>query len=333
MRAWAGRGRRRVLGLLGSARIRTAAAILLLAVVIWRLGAGPVLDGLRALDLPAVGAALGIGAATTVCGAARWVLVARRLGLPLRLGPAVAHCYRALFLNSVLPAGILGDVGRAVEHGRAVGDVGRGARAVMLEKVAGQIALLVVGTIVLAAEPAVLGALSPPTHVWGPTLGVLAAAALLAVRVRRVRAGLATLLADARKGVLARGAWPGVALLSLVALAGYLGLFLVAARTVGVAAPTTELLPLLVLALFVMGLPANVGGFGPREAVAAVAFGAVGLGAGQGLSAAVAYGVLTVLSTLPGAVVLLAGFLRRGRLDPARSRPVRGQPVLTAARP
>ncbi|WP_345379646.1 lysylphosphatidylglycerol synthase transmembrane domain-containing protein [Pseudonocardia yuanmonensis] len=304
---------RRAVGVLGSSRVRTAAAVALLAVVVWRLGAGPVVDGLRALDLPAVLAALGIGAATTVCGAARWVLVARRLGMELRLGPAVAHCYRALFLNSVLPAGILGDVGRAVEHGRAVGDVGRGARAVMLEKVAGQIALVVVGTVVLVAEPAVLGTLSLPAQVWGPALGVLAAGALLAARVRRVRTGLGTLLADARRGLLARDAWPGVALLSLAALAGYLGLFLVAARTVGATAPTAQLLPLLVLALFVMGLPVNVGGFGPREAVAAVAFGAVGLGAAQGLSAAVAYGVLTVLSTLPGGLVLLAGILARTR--------------------
>ncbi|MFC5951895.1 lysylphosphatidylglycerol synthase domain-containing protein [Pseudonocardia lutea] len=288
----------------------------LLVLVVWRLGAGPVLDGLRAVDLAAVLAALGIGAATTVAGAARWVLVSRRLGMPLRLGPAVAHCYRALFLNSVLPAGILGDVGRAVEHGRAVGDVGRGARAVMLEKVAGQIALVVVGTVVLVGEPSVLSALSVPVQVWAPALGVLGAAVVVALRVRRVRSGLGTLLADARRGLLARDAWPGVALLSLAALAGYLGLFLVAARTVGATAPTAQLLPLLVLALFVMGLPVNVGGFGPREAVAAVAFGAVGLGAAQGLSAAVVYGVLTVVSTLPGGLVLLAGLLRRAR--PAR---------------
>ncbi|MFR9802197.1 lysylphosphatidylglycerol synthase transmembrane domain-containing protein [Pseudonocardia sp. RS010] len=305
--------------LVRSSQLRTVAAVALLAVVIWRLGAGPVLDGLRALDLPAVVAALGIGAATTLCGAARWALVARRLGMELRLGAAVAHCYRALFLNSMLPAGILGDVGRAVEHGRAVGDVGRGARAVMLEKVAGQVALVMVGTVVLVAEPDVLGALSLPSQVWVPALGLLVAGGVVGLRVARVRGVLRTLLADARRGLLARDAWPGVALLSLAALAGYLGLFLVAARTVGATAPLEQLLPLLVLALFVMGLPVSVGGFGPREAVAAVAFGAVGLGAAQGLSAAVAYGVLAVVSTLPGGLVLLAGVLRRpsGRLATA----------------
>jgi hypothetical protein len=132
-------------------------------------------------------------------------------------------------------------------------------------------------------------------------------------RAARVRRALAEFRTGARRGLLARDAWPGVALLSLIALAGYVALFLVSARAVGSTAPTLQLLPLVVLALFVMGLPLNIGGWGPREAVAALTFGAVGLGAAQGVGAAVVYGVLTLIGTLPGAAVLIA---RR-----ARSRP------------
>jgi len=50
---------------------------------------------------------------------------------------------------------------------------------------------------------------------------------------------------------------------------------------------------------------ANVAGFGPREGVAAWAFGAAGLTAAQGVSTGVAYGVLVVAGSLPGAAVLL----------------------------
>jgi glycosyltransferase 2 family protein len=95
-----------------------------------------------------------------------------------------------------------------------------------------------------------------------------------------------------------------------VALGGYLGLFVVAARLAGSEASIGALLPLLMLALLVMGLPLNVGGWGPREAVTALAFGAAGLGATQGLTAAVVYGVLSLIGCLPGAGVLL---LRRRR--------------------
>ncbi len=119
-----------------------------------------------------------------------------------------------------------------------------------------------------------------------------------------VRARLRPVVADVR-AVLRGGAGPGILGLSVVTLAGYLATFVVAARAVGATAPVTELLPLLVLALLVMALPFNVGGWGPREAVAAVGFAAVGLGAAQGFSAAVAYGVLCMVACLPGGAVLL----------------------------
>jgi hypothetical protein len=116
-------------------------------------------------------------------------------------------------------------------------------------------------------------------------------------------------LADGRVGLLARDTWPGVALLSAAAVAGHLVLFVVAARVAGSQATIAHLLPPLVLALLAMGLPVNIGGWGPREAVSTLAFGAAGLGATQGLTVAVVYGVLTLVSSLPGAVVR---FRRRG---------------------
>ena len=51
-------------------------------------------------------------------------------------GPAIAAYYGSQFLNSTLPGGVLGDVDRAVRHGRTVEDVGRGARAVAGERAA-----------------------------------------------------------------------------------------------------------------------------------------------------------------------------------------------------
>ncbi|MCW0215384.1 MAG: flippase-like domain-containing protein, partial [Pseudonocardia sp.] len=291
-------------------RLRTVAAVAILAVLVWRLGTGAFLDGLRAVDGTAVAAALAIGLVTTAASAWRWCLVARKLGLPLSLRTAVGDCYQALFLNTVLPAGVLGDVGRAVGHGRSAGNLGAGVRAVVLERSAGQVVLLVVGAAVLGTQPAVLaplaGGLVPALVVGGPLL--LAAAAWVRFgggRAARVRAGLVRFGADARRGLLARDVWPGVAALSTVALAGYVALFVVAARAVGSPAPLAQLLPLVVLALLVMGLPISVGGWGPREAVTAVAFGAVGLGAAQGVGVAVVYGVLTLVGTLPGAAVLL----------------------------
>ena len=115
----------------------------------------------------------------------------------------------------------------------------------------------------------------------------------------------------------------GSDLLSIVALAGYLALFVVAARAAGSHATLRELLPLLVLGLLAMALPLNVGGWGPREGVTAVAFGTVGFGAAQGLTTAIVYGVLSLIACLPGAVVIVLSVTRAGArrrsAAPARS--------------
>ncbi|MEU3954250.1 lysylphosphatidylglycerol synthase transmembrane domain-containing protein, partial [Streptomyces achromogenes] len=126
-------------------RLGALAGAGILGVLLWRLGTGPLLDGLGRIDGRTVLLALGIGAVTTVCSAWRWQLVAAGLGMRLPLGPAVAAYYRALFLNAVLPGGVLGDVHRAVRHGRSAGDVRRAVTAVVLERVAGQLVLAVAG--------------------------------------------------------------------------------------------------------------------------------------------------------------------------------------------
>ncbi|MCW2705582.1 MAG: hypothetical protein JWQ37_3577 [Blastococcus sp.] len=293
-------------------RILVGAGILVALVL--RLGSDAVAEGLRAIDARAVLAALGIGLLTTVLSAWRWCLVAHGLGLSLPLRVAVADCYRALFLNSVLPVGVLGDVHRAVSHGRQAGDVGRGIRAVALERSASLLVSVIVGVAVVLSRPELLMAAIGPLVLggWGAVglVVVLAAVAALGVwTVRgahpsRIRAALRT-GAHARTGVFSRGTWPGVVLLSVATLVGYLALFVIAARAAGCRSPLGELLPLLVPGLLAMALPLSIGGWGPREAVATVAFGAGGLGATLGFTAALVYGVLCLIACLPGGALLL----------------------------
>lgn len=288
----------------------TVAGVAILAVLLWRMGTGVFLDGLRRIDGATLLVALGVGLVTTVFSAWRWQLVARGLKIRLPLGPAVADYYRALFLNAALPGGVLGDVHRAVRHGRSAGDLGRGVRSVVLERTAGQAVLAIVGVAVLLTMPSPVLA---DARQLAPLLGLAALgtlAVVVAVRMNRapsrrgraLRAGLV----EAREGLLSRRNWPGVALSSAVVLSGHLAMFVVAARVAGSAASALVLMPLAVLALLAMSLPLNVGGWGPREGVTAWAFGAAGLGASNGLAVAVVYGVLSFVASLPGAVVLVA---------------------------
>jgi uncharacterized membrane protein YbhN (UPF0104 family) len=302
-----------------------AAAAATLAVVVWRLGTGPFLDGVRAVDARALLAAGAIGAVTTLCCAWRWTVVARGLGLRLPLRVAVAAYYRSVFLNLTLPGGVAGDVHRGVAHGRDVRDVGRALRGVAWERAAGQVVQGLLTIAVLLALP------SPVRSSMPFVLAVLVAAAAGLVLLGWVRAGAGSRLArardavvaDVRAGLLGRNALPAVVLASAVVVVGHTVTFVVAARTTGVDASTARLLPLALLALLAMVLP-SVAGWGPREGATAWVFSSAGLGADRGAATAVAYGVLVVAAALPGAVVLLAGWLpRRRRSSPSRPPPVR----------
>ncbi|MFI9380406.1 YbhN family protein [Kutzneria sp. NPDC052558] len=314
--------------------VKILAGVVIIGILLWRLGTGAFVDGLSEINLWGVAAALGIGLLTTVFSAWRWCVVADQLGLKLSLRTAVADYYQALFINAVLPGGVLGDVHRAVQNGHDTGDVGRGVRAVVLERTGGQLAILAVGAGVLLTDPSLIGKVigdivpAPAAIVIGVLL-VVAAAIVLAISSRRPRwrQAVAKTVLDIRRSLLSRKAWPAIVLLSVATLAGHLSLFLVAARAAGSTASIGQLLPLLVLALIAMGLPINVGGWGPREGVAALAFAAAGLGATQGVTTAVVYGVLTLISSLPGAAVLV---LRRVRRPASTSAPVASDDLVTS---
>lgn len=105
--------------------------------------------------------------------------------------------------------------------------------------------------------------------------------------------------------------WPQVVGTSIVAAAGHVVVFLVAARAAGTVASLTDLLPLALLVLVAAAIPLNVAGWGPREGVAAWAFASAGLGAAQGATVAVLYGVLALVAVLPGGLLLTRGVVAR----------------------
>jgi uncharacterized membrane protein YbhN (UPF0104 family) len=202
---------------------------------------------------------------------------------------------------------------------------------VVWERTAGQVVQTVLALAVLLTFPSPVRSAMPV--VGGIVLVVLGVLALLTVVLPRdgeswwARA-VRTARSDVAAALLARDVWPRVVAASVVAVVGHVLTFLVAAHAAGVQAGLSVLVPLALLALVVMTVPVNVGGFGPREGVAAWAFGAAGLTAGLGVTTAVLYGGLVLVASLPGAAVLVVRRLRPPAVEPAsRPRQVRAPSV------
>lgn len=246
---------------LASSGTRVAVGVVVLGLLVWRFGAEPFVDGVRAAGPTAIVVAVLVTAGTTWCCALRWSLVSARWGRPLPLQTAYGAYYRSQLINATVPGGVVGDLHRGARHGW---------RAVVWERAVGQ-----------AVQLGLVGALLLP--------GFWRWAGLVAVGLLVAAGGL-------------------VVLLSVLSTAGHLAVFLVAAGSAGVTLPTTSLLSVGALVLLGSAIPLNVAGWGPREGVAAWAFAAFGSTAAVGLAAAVTFGVIATLATLPG----LAFLGRRG---------------------
>jgi uncharacterized membrane protein YbhN (UPF0104 family) len=284
---------------------------------LWRqIGAAPFRDGLRAVTWPAVAAAVTLTALTTVCSAWRWRVVARALSVDISLPAATGAYYRSLFLNSVLVGGVIGDVHRAVTHGRRSGDVVRGLRSVAWERLCGQVIQALLTALVLLILPSPVRPALP--YVLGG-LAVVAGCAALVVRAadRRGRSQLArtarAVSDDLRTRLLAREVWPRVTLASALVVAGHTATFVIAARVVGCTAPLGELIALLLVIQTAVVIPLSIGGYGLREGAAAWAFAAAGLGAGTGVTVTIVYAVIMLAAVTPGAGLLLGDVVRRRR--------------------
>jgi uncharacterized membrane protein YbhN (UPF0104 family) len=300
----------------GLSLLRLAAGVTVLWFLVRQVGAAPFEDGLRAVTWPAAAAAVTLTALTTVCSAWRWRVVARALGVDIGLPGAACAYYRSLFLNSVLPGGVLGDVHRAVTHGRRAGDVARGVRAVAWERLCGQVIQAVVAAVVLLSLPSPVRPALP--YILAGVAGVAGCAALVwrgAARRGRSRLTRAArvVAADLRHGLLTPGVWPQVTLASVLVVAGHTATFVIAARVAGCTAPLGELVALLMVVQVAVVIPLSIGGWGLREGAAAWAFAAAGLGAANGVTVAILYAVLMLAAVAPGAGLLLGDAVRRRR--------------------
>jgi uncharacterized membrane protein YbhN (UPF0104 family) len=268
----------------------------ILVALVAQLGAQPFIEALDSVNVAAILAAGAITAGTTWACARRWRLLADRLGVGVSPMAAYRACYRAQFLNATLPSGVVGEVDRALWHGRSSKSLSKGIRSVLWDRVSGQAVLF--GLTMLA-----IPLLAPSLRTW--LLWLLAAAVVVAFVAHRANWAFARALRDEARDVPgAPGVWSRVLLLSTLAIAGHVTVFIVAARSVGVAASTLELATLGLVVLQFSSIPLAVAGWGPREGGSALVFAAAGLDASTGLAVSVTYGVLATLATLPGVLAL-----------------------------
>jgi glycosyltransferase 2 family protein len=272
-------------------------------------------------------AAMVMIAAHVLASFLRWQGILAALGGALSFAKVARIYFAVMFVSNVLPTPLLGDAIRALEAKRMGLSLRLAAHSVLIER-----ALAVIG---LFAITGTLGWAFPigDNMLW-PAFSVLL---LLAAAGGMVMTHLLLLRVPAR--ILA---WPvvrpalvlmqdGGRLLRSRQFLPVLFHTIMAHVTSGIAfycilqgldvsppfwRTVTATMPVLLLS----GLPISISGWGVREAAAVTAFGFLGVPPEQAFLASVIFGLMTLASTLPGALSL-AQTLLAGRRGPTAAQP------------
>lgn len=305
------------------ALLRVAVPVALLA-ALWTLVDGQeVLRLLRTADWGWLFAAYVAANLQIVFSAFRWQLTARALDQSIPTGRAILEYYLSQLLNLTLPSGILGDAGRAMRMRHQAGMV-RASQAVLIERMAGQIALFVVLFAGFAAVSVMDHGMAIPDWVARMMLTIaliLCGAVAVFVLLRAVPGPVARMAqgfgtASAR-ALCAPDVWPQQIVLSAATVTCNLAAIAFAARATGTDLPLAAILTIGPLMLTAMLLPISAGGWGVREGTAAALWPLIGGTAAAGVAASVAFGLVIMAASLPGIVMLLGPARLRKPLAPA----------------
>lgn len=309
--------------------LRIALPVAILA-ALWSLADGPeVLRLLGSADWRFLLAAYVAANLQIVFSALRWQLTARVLDQSIPTGRAVMEYYLSQLLNLTLPSGILGDAGRAMRMRHQAGMV-RASQAVLIERMAGQIALFVVLFAGFAAVSVMDHEVAFPDWVGRMMLilGLILIGLVLGFYMMRSLPGPIARLshgfgAASARALLAPGIWQRQVLLSTATVTCNLAAIAFAAAATGTTMPFAAILTIAPLMLTAMLLPVSAGGWGLREGAAAALWPLLGGTATAGVAASVAFGLVIMAASLPGLVMLLGpAHLRRALPGPAKVQPL-----------
>ncbi|MDP5336244.1 MAG: flippase-like domain-containing protein [Paracoccaceae bacterium] len=299
-------------GRAGIIRLLRVAVTLAVLALLWRTVDGPgALDLLLGADPVWLLAAVLALNGQTVLSALRWRLTARRLGQSITVGRAIREYYLSQIVNQSLPGGVVGDAGRAVRARHEAG-LKRAGQAVVFERLAGQLALFgVTGAAVLLVWLGPGGIVLPDwvLRLVAMTAGVVIVAALVLLAISRSALASGRHVREWSAAFAASVLHPAVIwrqiFLSLATTALNLLAFAICARATGTSLPLTAVAIIVPLILLTMLIPISVSGWGLREGAAAALFPVIGATATEGFAASFAFGLMFLVSVLPGVVFLL----------------------------
>jgi glycosyltransferase 2 family protein len=300
----------------------TAARFALSGALLWlllsRTDTAALMARLAAVDPGWLTAAFALTLVQVVLISWRWAFI--MAGLDAAIGVRRALCINlaGFFLGQALPTSIAGDAWRVWKIRTLGFGIATGLRGVLVDRTTALIGLVVV---VLGTAPLLLARMPDPAMRWSVAAGLAIGGALLtlAMSADRWASGRLGGLAEfgrAVRGLLSRPitAIPIVGVSVVVHLLAGVTMWLIAC-SLGIVVGLVDCLVLMPPIVLVAGMPLSIAGWGLREGAMVAVFALVGVPMDGALLMSVLLGLLLLLVSLPGGLVL--AFSESGPVDAA----------------
>jgi hypothetical protein len=271
---------------------------------------------IRGGDLRYLIAAYFVFLAGQFASALRYLYVAQALSGHLTMRRSLFAHFVGLFFNQLLPTSLGGD---AVKCGLLRGELGfgRAVRTTLLDRMSGLAVLLLSLVILYPAYVRLFDVATLPTIVaLSSAVGVILLAASPSI-CRRLSSFNPKFLTPLLQVFLDIGAFAAPKRLgeqfltsSVVHFCGILSYALIGA-SIGVEAGFLTYLAITPMVFVIALVPVAMAGWGPRELGSVILFGTVGIAESDALAMAVLFGIILLVSGLPGAIMFLMSTSRR----------------------
>ncbi|RCW65607.1 lysylphosphatidylglycerol synthase transmembrane domain-containing protein [Pseudorhodoferax soli] len=288
--------------------LRIALAPVLLLGVLWFVDLSDVARQLRQAQPGWLVAALASAVASNLVSAWRWRSLVRWLGHGLALGRALRLYFQAMALSALLPGAVVGgDVFRAVALRRGGMETWAAGVSVLLDRLSGLWMLWVLAAATAAwawhggAQAALVGWGLPA---FGAALPAVAAVLLLALPAALLW-GLQRVPGRGRSAVLAQrpdtaGEFGRQLLQSALVQLLSVGALACCGQALGLQLPYWAYAIAAAPTFLMAALPVSFGGWGTREAAAALSLAPFGVAAAPAVAVSLLYGVLGLVQALAG---------------------------------
>ncbi len=310
--------------------LKIGVTVALVYLLVDSIDARSVAQRIAQADIAWLAGSLAMFAVLVVFGVIRWWLILQAVTRGLSVLLCARYSMIGLFFNQTLPSTIGGDASRVFYTWREGIEAGRAFNSVMLDRVAGLIALVVMASAILPLlgenldDPLALAGLKLLIAAgWIGALGLFIFDNPLTRRFERYKlaAFALELSRDARRvtrrPVRAAAVVAAAAMVHIVTV----GIVWCLDRALGGNAPFAVYFLAMIPTLLVISIPISIAGWGLREQSLVILLGSLGIAAEHAVSVSILYGIILLVGGSPGGLIWLIARRRQARDMPPAENP------------